>query len=323
MHRSGKPLHALAAVAALALSACGGEIQSQSGGSSSGEITILSNFTPDVARGKVLGQLVSDFNASHGDTYKVVSKPEADWPTLQAKIKSMISAGNAPDVFLYNYNPNDLSREKSGKLMDWASYLDGDAAWKARFRPENLAAVTHDGQITGIPSDQAPALFYYHKDLLAKAGVTSFPTRWPDFFAAADKLKKSGVAPITLMTSDDAWYAMNAFSYLATSAGGADAYGTGQSLDSPAITSAAEQMKRLFSYTTKDAVGANYAVASRNFLSKQAAMVIDGPWLISTIQKDVQNPCEVGVAVGPTAGDGKVPPGSRRTRPRRTRSPSG
>ena len=300
----------LAAVATLSMTACGGTIPSQSsGGSGSTDITVLSNFTSDVARGKVLDELIAEFNKTHGGKYKVVSKPEADWPTLQSKIKSMISAGSAPDVFLYNYNPNDLTREQSGKLMDWTPYLNADPQWKARFRPENLQAVTINGQTTGIPSDQAPALFYYHKDLFTKAGISGFPKTWAEFFADAEKLKKSGVAPITLMTSDDAWYAMNAFSYLTTGAGGPEAYGKGQSLDSPAVVSAAEQMKRLFGYSTKDAVGANYAVASRNFLSKQAAMVIDGPWLISTIQKDVKNPCDVGVAVAPTAGDGKVPPG--------------
>jgi ABC-type glycerol-3-phosphate transport system substrate-binding protein len=311
MSLTRKALAAVAATATFALAACGGSIPSSSGGGSgSTDITVMSNFTSDVARGKVLDQLISQFNQQNGGKYKVVSKPEADWPTMQSKIKSMISAGNTPDVFLYNYNPNDLSREESGKLMDWTPYLNADADWKARFRPENLEAVTHNGQITGIPGDQAPALIYYHKDAFAKAGITSFPKTWTEFYAAADKLKAAKVAPLALQTSDDAWYAMNAFSYLAVSAGGADVYGPGKSLDSPAIVSAAEQMKRIFgSYTTKDAVGSNYAVASRNFLSGQAAMVIDGPWLISSIRKDVKNPDDVAVAVAPTNGDGKVQAG--------------
>ena len=305
-----KALMAVASTAALTLAACGGTVPSQSGGGSgSSDITVVSNFTSDVARGKVLSQLIETFNKQNGGKYKVVSKPEADWPTLQSKIKSMISAGSAPDVFLYNYNPNDLSREESGKLMDWTPYLNADAGWKGRFRTENLEAVTHGGQITGIPSDQAPALIYYHKNLFAKAGITTFPATWTEFFAAAEKLKSAGVAPLALQTSDDAWYAMNAFSYLATSAGGSDVYATGKSLDSPAIVSAAEQMKKLFTYSTKDAVGSNYSVASRNFLSGQAAMVIDGPWLISTIQSEVDTPCDIGVAVAPTNGDGNAKAG--------------
>ncbi|HZQ10603.1 MAG TPA: extracellular solute-binding protein [Anaerolineae bacterium] len=273
------------------------------------EITVLSNFTPDVARGKVLAALADEFNKQHEGKIKVTLNTDPDWPALQAKIKSLIAAGTPPDVFLYNYNANDLTREKSGKLMDWKPYLDADPEWKAKFRPENLQALTIDGQIVGIPSDQSPVLFYYHKDLFDKAGITSFPKTWDEFWQAADKLKASGVAPIAMFTADDAWHAMNAFTAFGVSAGGKDVFQPGQPLDSPAVVKAAEELKKLFQYTTPDAVGANYSVSSRNFISKKAAMVIDGPWLISSIQKEVAQPCNVAVAAIPTYGDNKVPAG--------------
>jgi len=279
-------------------------------GSSGGvKVTILSNFTPDVARGKVFNELINEFNQQNAGKITVVSNPDPDWPTLQQKIKSMISAGSPPDLFLYNYNANDLSREQSGKLMDWSTYINEDAAWKARFRPENLQTVTVNNQIVGIPGDQAPVLFYYHKDLFQKAGITNFPTTWTEFYQDADKLKAAGVAPISLMTADDAWHSMNAFTYLATAAGGTKVFEVGQPLDSPAVVEGATGLKKLFGYTTSDAVGANYSVSSNNFLTKKAAMVIDGPWMISSIQKEVANPCDVGVALAPTNGDGKVPAG--------------
>lgn len=279
-------------------------------GSSGGvEITVLTNFTPDVARGKVFNELISEFNQQQAGKITVVSNPDPDWPTLQTKIRSMITAGTPPDIFLYNYNANDLSREQSGKLMDWSSYLNDAAEWKGRFRAENLEAVTVNGEIVGIPSDQAPVLFYYHKDLFEKAGITEFPKTWDEFFAAAEKLKAGGVAPIALMTADDSWHAMNAFSYLASGVGGPNVFAVDQPLNSPAIVQGAESMKRLFGYTTSDAVGANYSVSSRNFLSKKAAMIIDGPWMISSIQKEVENPCNVAVAVAPTFGNDAIEEG--------------
>lgn len=273
-------------------------------------VTVLTNFTPDVSRGKVFDQLIADFNEQNTGKIRVVSNPDPDWPTLQTKIRSMITAGSPPDVFLYNYNANDLSREQSGKLMDWSSYLNEDAEWKGRFRPENIEAVTVNNEVVGIPGDQAPVLFYYHKDLFEKAGVTEFPKTWDEFFAAADKLKASGVAPIALMTADDAWHSMNAFSYLAAGEGGPDVFGVDQPLNSPAIVKGAENLKRLFEYTTSDAVGANYSVSTQNFFSKRAAMIIDGPWLISGIQTAATeagtDPCDVGVAVGPTFGNDAI-----------------
>ena len=270
-------------------------------------VTILSNFTSDVARGKVLNALIEQFNQAHRGKIEVVSNPDPDWPTLQQKIKSMIAAGSPPDVFLYNFNPSDITREQSGQLMDWSTYLNADSAWKANFDPKNLEAVTVNKQIVAIPSDQAPVLIYYHKDLFQKAGIQSFPTTWDEFFKDAEKLKAIGVPAIALMTADDAWHTMNAFTYLATAAGGVDVFNLNQSLNSPAIVEGATQLKKLFNFTTPDAVGANYAISSNNFITGKAAMVIDGPWLISSLQSAGAN--DVGVAVAPTNGDDRVPAG--------------
>lgn len=278
----------------------GGEAASTSEGVT---LTMLTNFTTDVNRGKVLQSLIDEFNAQQGGKVTVVSNTDPDWPALQQKIKSMIAAGSPPDIFLYNFNANDLSREQSGKLFNFGPALDADPAWKATFRPENLQMLTINGETVGIPSDQAPVVVYYHKDLFDKAGIESFPTTWDEFFAAADKLKASGVAPIALMTADDAWHAMNVFTYAGAGAGGPNVFGVDQPLDSAAIVKAAEVLQKLFSYTTPDAVGANYAVSTRNFLSKKAAMIIDGPWLISSIQGEVADPCNVAVAAAPTFGD--------------------
>ncbi|MBV9392367.1 MAG: carbohydrate ABC transporter substrate-binding protein, partial [Verrucomicrobia bacterium] len=273
------------------------------------KITVLSNFTSDVARGKVLNQLIGQFNQAHQDKIQVISNPDPDWPTLQQKIRTMIAAGSPPDVFLYNYNPSDLTRERSGKLMDWSAYLNADPTWKARFSSNNLEAVTVNGAIVAIPSDQAPVLFYYHKDLLKKAGIEKFPITWTEFFQDADKLKANGLPTIALMTADDAWHTMNAFTYLTTAAGGVNIFEPGHPLNAADVVQGATQLKKLFDYTTADAVGANYSISSNNFLTAKAAMVIDGPWLISAIETQSGRPGDVAVALAPTNGDNKVPPG--------------
>ncbi|HID31406.1 MAG TPA: extracellular solute-binding protein, partial [Desulfobacterales bacterium] len=84
----------------------------------------------------------------------------------------------------------------------------------------------------------------------------------------------------------------------------------GQPLDSPAVVKAAELVKQLFEkYTTPDAVGANWAVSSGHFLAGRTAMIIDGPWLISLINDQVEDPTQIGVAVAPTYKGGKGQPG--------------
>ncbi len=293
-------------VAVALLAGCSSAVPSGSGT----EIEVLSNFTSDVSRGKVLDQLIEQFNNENEGEYTVVSKAQPDWPTLQQQIRSSISAGDAPDVFLYNYNPTDLSREESGQLMDWSTHLDDDTEWKSRFKQDNLEALTVDGQVVGIPGDQSPALFFYNKELFAAAGIDSFPTTWDEYLADAQELKDSGVAAISMMTADDSWHTMNAFSYLATAEGGSDVYAPGSDLDSPAIVKAAEYTKELLAVSTQDAVGGNYAASTSNFLNGQSASIIDGPWFISSIQSTLgDDACNIGVAPAPTFDNGKIDPG--------------
>jgi ABC-type glycerol-3-phosphate transport system substrate-binding protein len=299
----------LATAAALILGTAGCSSAVPGGGDSGTEIEVFSNFTSDVARGQVLDQLIADFNEQHQGTYTVVSKAQPDWPTLQQQIRSRISAGDAPDVFLYNYNPTDLSREESGAMMDWTSALEDDASWRDRFKAGNLDSLTVDGQIVGIPGDQSPTLFYYNEDLFQKAGISEFPTTWDGLMADAKTLHDQGLGAISMMTADDAWHTMNVFSYLATAAGGADVYAPGADLDSPAIVQAADYTKQLLALSTPDAVGGNYASSSSNFVNGQSAMVVDGPWLISSIQSTVPDACSVKVAAAPTFGDGAIEPG--------------
>lgn len=298
----------------LTLAACGSAVPEEGDGDASspaGEVTIevMSNFTSDVSRGRVLDELISQFNADHAGEYKVVSTTEADWPTLQQKVRTMITAGSTPDLFLYNFNPTDLSREESGSLMDWSRYLADDPEWASRFAQGNIDSLTIGDEVVGIPGDQSAALVYYHEDLLQQAGIDSFPATWDEALTAGQELSSQGVGLFAMMTADDAWHTMNIFSYLATSAGGADVYEPGVSLDSPAIVTAADYTQRLLDLSTADAVGANYSVSSANFLAGRAAAIIDGPWLISSIQSEVADPCTVRVAPAPIFADSALDAG--------------
>lgn len=299
-----------AAIAMPLLQACSSGGQS----STSGPVTVnvVSNFTSDIARGQVLNSLIKQFNALHKGHIHVVSQTTADWPSLQSKIRTEISVGNAPDVFLYNFNPSDLTLEKYGasKLINWTPYLNADPAWKAAFPAADLKSLKFSGDTVAIPDDRASALVYYRKDLLAKAGIKQFPKTWAEFYTDAGKLRAKGIAPIALMTADDAWYSMNALSYLAISDGGTSAYHATR-LETAPLVRAAKSLKELFSYAPKNAVGANYAVASADFLDGKTAMVMDGPWLISSIQKQIPNACsKVGVATAPTNGGSAEAPGT-------------
>src|ERR1700682_2952366 len=85
--------------------------------SSTVQLTMLSGWPLNQTRGVVMKQLVDAYNKSRTGKVNITVDINPDWPALQQQIRSMISAGRAPNIFQYNFNPNDLSIQKSGKLM--------------------------------------------------------------------------------------------------------------------------------------------------------------------------------------------------------------
>ncbi len=265
------------------------------------EINIYHHMSTDTARGQATEKIIEKFNEEYAGVYKAVSSVNPDFPTYQEKVKAMIAANETPDIFCYNYNPNDLSRQNSGKLMDLTPYMDEE--WKARFKQSDLDLLTLDGKLYSLPRAQQAAVFYYNAELLAAAGYDHFPTTWDEFFACCEALKQNGVSAISLYTADDAWYATGFLTYAFASFAGAELANSG-TIECDEMVKAAEYLQKAFAYTTSDAVGANYSVASNNFMTGKTAMLIDGPWLMGSIPEDMLGKVKVGVA--PSFGDGKV-----------------
>lgn len=287
------------------LAGCGKESKSdETEHSDSGAIVLdmYHSWSTDTERGAALDKLIQQFNEENEGEIEVKVTVNPDFPAYQEKVKTMISTDTTPDIFHYNFNPNDLSRQESGKLMDFTEYMDDE--WRARFGEGDLENLTIDGKITSIPFEKAGAVIYYNKDLFAKAGIDEFPDTWDGLLEACEKLETAGITPFSLYTADDAWYTCNLFTYLAASYTGISTLNKGGDINTPEMKKAAEMLRKFWDYTTGDAIGANYSVASNNFASGKTAMAIDGPWLIGSLS-EVED--QIGIAKAPSFNDGKVP----------------
>jgi raffinose/stachyose/melibiose transport system substrate-binding protein len=257
--------------------------------------TVYFHFTPQEARGIVLRDFVKQYNDQHAGKVTIDLSYFADWQPMQQKIRTMVAASQPPDVFYFNYNPNDLTLFKSGQLMDFTPYMD--AQWKGRFYQSDLDTMTYDGKLLAIPMEQGPVIFYFNTALLQKAGVASIPRTWDEFMAMADKLKSSGIGAASLFTADDAWHATNLLSYFAGEAGGTKVFSG--SLNSPAMVQAATQLQKLFQYAAQDAVGGKWAVSVQDFVAGRTAVIADGPWLIGILEGQMTDPTQAVAAPAP------------------------
>lgn len=286
------------------LAGCGnsqGEKETEKSESGAVVLDMYHSWSTDSERGAAFDKLIKDFNKENEGQIEIKVTVNPDFPAYQEKVKTMISTDTTPDIFHYNFNPNDLSRQQSGKLMDFKDYMDDE--WKERFSEGDLDNLTIDGQITSIPFEKAGAVIYYNKELFKKAGINEFPSTWDGMLDACKKLDEQGIIPFSLYTADDAWYTCNLFTYLAASCAGVDALNKGGSINTEEMKTAAAKLREFWDYTTGDAIGANYSVAMNNFASEKTAIVIDGPWLIGSLG-EIQD--KVGIAKAPSFGDGKV-----------------
>ncbi len=230
-------------------------------------------------------EVVQAFNAANKGKYRVDvqlfgGKNENDlsyWERLAL-------AGALPDI-LVAQSTQLQTLSKTGKLVDLAPFLAKDPAWKSSFYPDSFQALTGpDGQIWGIAEERDLVGIFYNKALLAKAGVSGFPTTWDEFLQDCQKLKAAGVIPFAM---DGDWVTQLMWANLVgTQPGGEDflfsGIAKGGFTDDPIVVKATEFLKKLHTdgFVNQDAFTGDYPNAANPFLQGQAAMIANGPWMV-------------------------------------------
>ena len=235
------------------------------------------------SKAAVFGEMIAAFNDEYAGRAKVVVEEQTDYQAYRDKIRTMVTAGQAPDLFSVDGTFKLADLAASGKLMDFAPYLVG-TDWGALYNEGALNDAMVDGQLIAIPFESAVFGIYYNTELLANAGYTEFPATYDEMFAMADALKAQDVIAFPLMTGENGWTSMLWYSQILLAVGGPDVYKNG--LDDPAFVQAAEVLKKMFDYTSGDAVGAGAAVVNGHFLNFEAAVYTNGPWFLPRFAKE-------------------------------------
>lgn len=170
------------------LSACGGssdskEAGSQSGGSTKGDgkdqVEIVWVMAADPEKKAWQDAMISTFEAKHPDIK--VRLENIPYDQFDQKLTTMISSGNAPDV----WNPNQADSGfatymKMGALKDLTPYIGKGAPELDTMDPNLLDVYKIDGKNYGIPLVSNATYLYYNKDLFDEAGIPYPTTDWDD-----------------------------------------------------------------------------------------------------------------------------------------------
>lgn len=176
------------------------------------------------------------------------------------------------------------------RIEDLSPYINEDKEWKEMIEPVVLKGCTEpNGKIYLAPLSTAAfscSGIYWNQELFLQAGIERFPETWEEFWLCCDKLQAHGITPLALHTGGTAWAPMLlATAELADTEQGArfmqelypDSYRNenGRHL--------AETLKKLFSYTTEDAMHNDFDVSYNHFFSGEAAMIPNGYWMMDQI----------------------------------------
>ncbi|MCJ9669938.1 MULTISPECIES: ABC transporter substrate-binding protein [unclassified Neorhizobium] len=201
--------------------------------------------------------------------------------------KRLALAGDLPDIFLLNAS-EIKELQQTGKLRDFANDLAARSAWRDSFLKNVFSALSSDGgHIWAIPQQRDAIGIFYNKALLASVGYSNFPETWEDFEDAAEKLRASGKIAIAM---DGGWSTLlmwtnmigthpDGKAFLEVGIKTAEAYTANQ-----AVVIATETLRRWHTkgYVNVDAFSGEFQNAASVYMSGEAAMIANGPWMVNT-----------------------------------------
>src|SRR6202048_119189 len=115
---------------------------------------------------------------------------------FKAKLPTLLQSKDRPSLF-HSWGGGVMYEQiNSGVLQDITSAIS-EGGFKDTFYPAGIQNFTYQGKTYGLPNDVGPIVFWYNKELCAKAGVD--PTKimyWEDFIDAVKKCQSAGIAPL-------------------------------------------------------------------------------------------------------------------------------
>ena len=272
---------AVPVVVAAGLAGCAAPSSSSSDGPVA--LTFWHGYTE--ADGDVLDGIVEDFNASQ-DEVEVTTQVKT-WAVIDDTLLTALSSGEGPQIVAMPAERLPVYASKKA-LVNLDDFYADDSSNTAELNPEAVAMETIDGSKYGIPTGFVPLSVIYDKDKLAAAGVTTFPTTWDEWVAAAkastiDENGDGTPEQYGLALPDHATVGNGVWASLFEGGGGSITNGDG----TEATIDSAENVDTLTYWA--DAVandkisptGLDGIDADKLFTSGKAVMHIGGPWMSS------------------------------------------
>jgi raffinose/stachyose/melibiose transport system substrate-binding protein len=277
----------------LSLGACGGSSTDKSTDTSKETSTTDEKVTLDVwhvwttdGDGNSLSfqEALAEYEAEHPDVTVNVSATENE--AYKTKIKTAISANEAPDVFFTWGAGFAKPFVDSGSIAVITDYLEEGAI--DNLKMSTTSNFTYDEKLYGLPFISWVAILYCNEELFNEAGV-KVPDTMDELYTAIEAFNKKGITPISV-GAKDAWNAMffqNAANIRTAGVeASTDALNKVASYDQPEFVAGAQMVLDLVGAGAFDpaCLALTYDEAKISFYMGESAMMYQGSWQAAEIQ---------------------------------------
>ena len=252
---------------------------SASGGASKVTLTLWDYFEGTNSQ-RGVKNLVDGFNSSQSDvTVKAVFTPRDE---MDKQLSIGLVSNKLPDLVLID-NPDFASRVSMGLLADVTDNFTKDFGDKVDdFYPAPLATCKSGDKYYGVPFGSNDLGLFYNKDMFKTAGIAAAPTTWDEMTKDCQILSKNGVygLAVSAIKNDEGSFQFFPWLY---SAGA-----TYKTVNSAGGIKALTLMQDYIGkgYLSKESINWTQADAEKQFATGKAAMMLNGPWNIETVQTD-------------------------------------
>ena len=285
------------------LAGCGGKNSSSEETASTKIVEIKWMFWDDLAAtedlmSKGYAQVIDRFNEQYKGKYHV-TPITTNLEEYDTKLNALIAAKDCPDVFICNPGPNLTQYVEAGAAADLTDILNNqEKAWGDTFTKGIFERMTYDGKIYAVPTNFAAALVFYNTEMFKAVGAVA-PTTFDEWITACQKLQDGGYTPISC-SAGTAWCLSMIAGYLCDRAGGPDNLigANNGTIDwtSESFINAGNKLAELSKFFQTTAAGDSNDQATAAFYNGEAAMLVQGSWVIGQINggnPDFESKCGV------------------------------
>lgn len=228
---------------------------------------------------------------SVGQLQQIVKEGGFGWKDFAVAGGAGENAATALKTRVISGNPPTAAMIKGPSIQEWGAEgvlanID-DAAipgkWDAVLPKVVADIMKYKGHYVAAPVNvHRVNWMWVNPEVLKKAGVTTTPTTWDEFFVAADKIKKSGA--IAIAHGGQPWQDATVFESVALGVGGTAFYKKAilqldqKELTGPTMIKVFDTLAKVKTYIDKDAAGRDWNLATAMLINNKAGFQFMGDW---------------------------------------------